>query len=310
MVGDQLVVAHERLGHGLGVGLPLGRRALDVRQQKRRDPRRERLAPAGAQPLHELAGGRGPALGVRRQPRPDRGLELLGLRRVDPVPGGQDARRRRAGEQRERRGGQRVDVAGARREPVAGELRRPEARRPAAAKDRVRRRGHPEVDELDAPALGQDQVGRLDVAVDDRRVERVQVRERLGGVGEVGEDARGCQAGAAALAQQRLEIGALHPVHRDHVAVALEEVLADERQPRVRWNGEQDARLREQVLAGLAVIDGADLQRDVAAVLAVERLHDTSLAADAERLEQLVALADQLHRALRSPTLRAWRTWT
>ena len=50
--------------------------------------------------------------------------------------------------------------------------------------------------------------------------------------------------------------------------------------------------------------------RDVAAMLAGERLHDTSLAADAERLEQLIALADQLHRALRSPTLRAWRTWT
>ena len=48
--------------------------------------------PAGPQPLDQLAGRLRPARGIRGQAEPDRGLELLGLRGVDALPGRQHAR--------------------------------------------------------------------------------------------------------------------------------------------------------------------------------------------------------------------------
>ena len=153
-----------------------------------------------AQALHELARRRRAARGIGRQSEAERGLQLLGLRGLDAVPRRQHARRRRAAQQRERGGRKRIDVAGARRRPVGGELGRAIARRARAAARRVGSRGHAEVHELHAPTLGQDQVRRLDVAVDDRRVLRVQVRERLGRLGEVGEHARRRQTWSAPLA--------------------------------------------------------------------------------------------------------------
>ena len=110
-VGDQLVVAHERLGHRLRMRFPQRRRALDVRAAERHHAGRQRLRPAGPQALDELARGLRPALRVRRHPEPDRGLELLCLRRVEALPRGQHAGGRRAGEQRERGRRERVDVA-------------------------------------------------------------------------------------------------------------------------------------------------------------------------------------------------------
>ena len=47
---------------------------------------RQGRAPAGPQSLDELPGGGGPARRVRGQAEPDRGLELLCLRRVDALP--------------------------------------------------------------------------------------------------------------------------------------------------------------------------------------------------------------------------------
>ena len=100
-------------------------------------------------------------------------------------------------------------------------------------------------------AAGQDQVRGLDVAVDDRRVLRVQERQRLGGLGEVGEHARGRQAGRAPLGQDPREVGAVDPVHRDDVLVLHEEVLTDSGRAGCGCEAEQQAGLTEQLLARL-----------------------------------------------------------
>ena len=61
----------------------------------------------------------------------------------------------------------------------------------------------------------------------------------------------------------------------------------------MRLEAEQQAGLAEQLLARLLVAHPPDLQRDGALVPMVERLDDARLAARAERLEDLVAPADQ-----------------
>ena len=85
-------------------------------QQNVTTPVGSAAAPAGAQALDELARRLRPARRIGRHPEPDRGLELLGLRRVEALPRGQHAGRRRAGQQRERGRRERVDVARARRD--------------------------------------------------------------------------------------------------------------------------------------------------------------------------------------------------
>ena len=77
----------------------------------------------------------------------------------------------------------------------------------------------------------------------------MQVRERLRRLREIGQNARRREPGAPALGQQRGQVGAVGPVHGDDVAVALEEVLAHERERGVRGQREQHARLGEQLLA-------------------------------------------------------------
>jgi hypothetical protein len=69
--------------------------------------------------------------------------------------------------------------------------------------------------------------------VHDRRVVRVQVVERLCGVPEVVDRELRIEPGATATLEQRLQIRALDPVHRDDVPVVHEEVLADERETRM-----------------------------------------------------------------------------
>ena len=62
-VGDQLVVAHERLGHRLRVRLPQRRRALDVREAERDHAGRQRRPPsrpAGARPARPASSGGAP----------------------------------------------------------------------------------------------------------------------------------------------------------------------------------------------------------------------------------------------------------
>ena len=160
---------------------------------------RQRGRPAGAQALDQLARGLRPARRIGRHAEPDRGLELLRLRRVDALPVGQHAGRRGAGQQRERGRRERVDVARARRDRPGGELGGAVARGAGAHARHVGRGREAEVDELDPAALGQDQVAGLDVAVDHRRGLRVQVRERLGRLGEIGQHARRRQPRAPAL---------------------------------------------------------------------------------------------------------------
>ena len=291
--GDDLVVAHERLGHRRGIALPQRRRALDVGQAERHHAGRQ----AAPQPLRRLStsspGVAGRRAGSVARPSAQRGLELLGLRGLDALPRRQHARRGRplnsanavaASEYTSlaRDGTPSAASSGARKPGV------PARRRGAAGS-----RGQAEVHELHAPTLGQDQVRRLDVAVDDGRVLRVQVRERLGRLGEVGEHARRRQTGSAPLAQQPRKVGAVHPVHRHDVPVAVEEVLSHQRQRRMGGNRKQDARLVEQLVAQPLVAHLADLQRDDSVVLAVERLDHVPLAARAERPQHLVAVLDQ-----------------
>ena len=86
---DQLVVAHERLGHRLRIGIPEPRRVVDVRAADRDDAGRQAGLPARAEPLDQLPRGRRPARGIRGHTEPDRVLELARAGRVDPVPVGE-----------------------------------------------------------------------------------------------------------------------------------------------------------------------------------------------------------------------------
>ena len=129
-----------------------------------------------------------------------------------------------------------------------------------------------------------------------RRVLGVQVSERLGRLGEVGEHARRRQTGPAALAHQPRKVGALHPVHGHDVPVAVEEVLANQRQRRMRGNRKQDAGLVQELVAQAVVAHLADLQRDDAVVLEVQGLDDLSLAAGADRAQHLIAILDEQSR--------------
>ena len=223
----------------------------------------------------------GPPRRVGRQAAADRGLELLGLRGVDALPRRQHAGRRRAGEQREGRRGQRVDVARARRRR---RRRRARARGspavPLRRRERVGADDSPKSTSLTRPPLGEDQVGRLDVAVDDRRVLRVQVGQRLGGLGEVGEHARRRQARAAAVAQQARRGRCRRP------SPSRRRSCRRRRSPRGpaaapgAAGGRAAARASPSSSSRASSSrDRADLQRDDAVVLAVERLDHAALAA-------------------------------
>ena len=240
------------------------------------------------------AGVGGPAGRVGVEASADGVLELLGLSRVDAVPFRGASRRWRARQQRQRGRGEPVHVARGRGHAIGGELRCHEVRGVGPAGHTIARRRHPEVDELDLAPLGQDQVRGLHVAVDQRRVVAVQVHQRLGRLGQVGEDAPRCEPGSTAIAQQRGQVDAIDPVHRDDVVVAVEEVVAHEGQRRVRCDREQHARLGEQGLSRTSVMDRSDLQGDEPAVLAVQRLDHPRRTADTEGLEELVAILEEL----------------
>jgi hypothetical protein len=122
-------------------------------------------------------------------------------------------------------------------------------------------------------------------------------------LGEIRQHARRRQSWPATIAEQLRQVSPVDPVHRDHVAVSVEEVLANQRQCRVRRNAEQDACLTEKLLARAGVARRSNLQGDKALVLVVQRLDHARLAADPERFEELVAIPEQRgHRAHRVPT--------
>ena len=143
--------------------------ALDVRETERDHARWQCVGPARPKAFDEFPGRRRPARGVGRHPQANRGFELVGLCRIDSLPGRQHAGGCGTGQQRERRRRERVDIAGARRRAIRSQLRRSEARRAHPPTERVRGRRDAEIDQLDPPARRQDQVCRLDVAMDDRR---------------------------------------------------------------------------------------------------------------------------------------------
>ena len=183
------------------------------------------MAPAGTEMLDQLARRCGSSRGVSPHPETDRRLELRSLGGIDPSPWGQNPCRRRPRQQSKRRSRQRVDIARSRRRAVRGELRCPEAGGTAAAVQPVRCRGQPEVDQLDQPSLGQDQVAWLDITMDHRRVLRVKMRQRLGRLGEIREYARRRQPGRPRSRRSVARSSAVDPVHRDDVLISVEEVL-------------------------------------------------------------------------------------
>jgi hypothetical protein len=137
--------------------------------------------------------------------------------------------------------------------------------------------------------------------VDDGRRLGVQEAQRLGGLGEVAQHAGRREAGAPTVAHQLRQVRAVDPVHRHDVVVAVEEVLAHERERRVRRQRQQDARLAEQGVTRRLVVRRAYLERHKAVVLAVERLDDLRLAAGAQRREHFVSVPDERqHARLRS----------
>jgi hypothetical protein len=136
--------------------------------------------------------------------------------------------------------------------------------------------------------------------VDDRWVLCVQIRERVGGVGQVGEHTRRSESGVAAAAQQARKIGPVHPVHGDDVLVVVEEVLPHKRKRGVRREAEQDPCLSQQVLPIGRAAHQEDLERDEPVVLMVESPDDAPLAARSQLLQELVAFAQKLSH--RTPT--------
>ena len=104
----------------------------------------------------------------------------------------------------------------------------------------------------------------------------------------------GGRPGCAALGEQPREVGAVHPVHRDDVLVAVEEVLAHDGQSGVGAEPEEDARLAQKLVPAAVADNRTDLERDDPVVLCVEGFDDASLAAGADRLEDVVAPAQLL----------------
>ena len=93
----------------------------------------------------------------------------------------------------------------------------------------LRRGREPEIDKRHAAAARQNQVGGLDVAVDDRRLLGVQEGQRLCGIGQVRQDTRDVEPGSAARPEQSRQVDSVDPVQDDHILVALEEVVSHER---------------------------------------------------------------------------------
>ena len=91
------------------------------------------------------------------------------------------------------------------------------------------------------------------------------------------------------------------------VLVAVEEVVTHQRHVRVRWDGEEHPGLGQQRLAVSVGADRPDLEGDEAVVLAVEGLDDAALAALAEHLEQLVAVAEEISHRRNAAAVRSRR---
>src|SRR3990172_3894455 len=112
--------------------------------------------------------------------------------------------------------------------------------------------------------------------------------QRLAGLFEVADRERRVEPGAAINVEQRLEVHALDPVHRDDVPFIHEEVLADQREPRMGRKREKQPRLGEQMGAGSLVGHGPDLQRHLAIVEVIERPDHLALSTPPHHFERLL----------------------
>jgi len=90
------------------------------------------------------------------------------------------------------------------------------------------------------------------------------------------------------------QIGALDPIHGDDIRVAVEEVLAHQRQMGMGRDGEQDAGFGQQGVAVVLRGDGPDLQRHDPLVLGVEGLEHLPLTALTDDFDRLVPVPQQL----------------
>ena len=214
-VDDELHLRQQRR-HPFGRLLPQRRRVDHVGQQHRGDTSRRLIVPARPQPLDQLTRRGRPAGGVDRQTGPQRRLEAAGDVRCDPHPHRRPARRRGSREQRERRRRQTEHIARAIRRRPTGDLRGAEPRGPPARRLGRRHRRRAEVHEHDPAVAIENQVGRLDVTVDDPVL--VQHGQRLGGLGDPAQHTRHRQTRPAFVGEQAGEVHPVDPVEHQHVA--------------------------------------------------------------------------------------------
>jgi hypothetical protein len=137
-----------------------------------------------------------------------------------------------------------------------------------------------------------DQVGGLDVAVDDRRVASVEVLEDAEGVIEEGEQLGLRGAGAAEATRERLPLDELH--HEEELAAGVAGELIEVAGDRGVLEVAQDLALALEQVEGLPVAAEVaqleDLDRHGGVGGAVDRAEGLALRAGAEGLHDLVAL--------------------
>ena len=142
---------------------------------------------------------------------------------------------------------------------------------------------HAEVHERD-PALAEDEVLRLHVAVDDLLL--VHVLERLCGLADVVDRVLDGQARPPVLLEHPAQVGALHELHHEVLAGVVEEVVDDPHDPRVPELGEQ-ARL--DLEAGRMAHVHKPLDGHLAALALVRSAIDGAHCAARYRAQNLVA---------------------
>ena len=149
-----------------------------------------------------------------------------------------------------------------------------------------------EVDDLGVAVVGDHDVGRLQIAVDDALL--VCAREPFGDLGRERERARLRQRAAAERLAQLLAANQLHRDERHTVGLAD---LVDDRDVRMLEHGCRTSLLQQAVAAHRVVheIVGKDLQRDFAAELHVDGAIDDAHAAAANLVDDLVVRKGPAH---------------
>jgi hypothetical protein len=123
----------------------------------------------------------------------------------------------------------------------------------------------------------------------------VQEAQRLSGLAEVGQDTRARESGTPPLSDELGEIGSVDPIHHEDVVVALEEVLPDQRQRRMRLQPEQGSALPQKVTAVAVVANRSQLERHHAREAVIQRLDHSRRADAAHGFQQLVPTLEQRH---------------